>query len=145
MEGNAQIAKNAYRAFNRGGVDAILEFLSPDIEWRMWEQFTRRSRVFFGHKGVREVLAMFEDTLDEFRAEPHEFIEEAEFIVVPVRLHGLTKGTGEAQSFEVVQVWQVREDRLAHRLDVYSELQEALDAVRSRGGESDPSKSSGAA
>jgi len=126
--GNAEIARRAYEAFNRGGVDAILEFLDPDIEWRMWERFTRRARVYHGHEGVRKVLAMFEENLDDFVADPHEFIEAGGSVVVPVRLYGHAKGTGEPQSFELVQVWANRDGK-AYRLDVYSELSEALEAL----------------
>lgn len=129
---NAEIARRAYDAFNRGGVEAVLEFLDPQIEWRMWERFARRSRVYHGHDGVRQVDAIFEENLDDFAADPHEFIEAGDSVVVPVRLHGRAKGTGEEQSFELVQVWTARDGR-AYRLDVYSELDEALEAVSSRG------------
>lgn len=129
----AQIAERAYGAYNRGGVEAILEFLDPDVEWRMWERFARNERVYRGHAGVREVLGVFEENLDDFRVEPHEFIEVGDRVVVPVRLHGRPKGTDSRQSFELVQVWATRDDRTAHRLDVYEELEEALEAARAPG------------
>lgn len=126
--GNVEIARRAYEAFNRGGVEAILDFIDPEIEWHMWERFTRRSRVYHGYDGVRQVLSMFEENLDGFVAEPHDFIETPDHVVVPVRLRGQAKGTGEEQSFELVQVWAARNGR-AFRLNVYSELEEALEAV----------------
>ena len=124
--GIAEIARRAYEAFNRGGVDAILEFLDPEIEWRMWEEFARGSRVYHGHGGVREVLALFEENLDGFRADPHEFIELPHCVVVPVRLHGTVRGTTEEQSYEVAQVWATRDGLRAYRLDVYANREEAL-------------------
>ncbi len=107
----------------------------------MWERFTRRSRVYHGHDGVRQVLAMFDENLDEFRADPHDYIVAGERIVVPVRLHGRTKGSGEEQSFELVQVWTTPDDHTASRLDVYSDLEEALEAV----GAPNPASPEGAA
>jgi ketosteroid isomerase-like protein len=129
--GIAEIARRAYEAFNRGGVDAILEFLDPNIEWHMWERFARSSRVYHGHDGVREVLSLFEEQLDGFRADPHEFVDRGEHVVVPVRLHGTVKGSGKEQSYEVVQVWATRDGRRACRLDVYGSREEAIAATGS--------------
>lgn len=134
---NTEIASAAYRAFNLGGVDAILEYLDPEIEWHMWEQFSRGSRVFRGHAGVREVLAAFEDNYDNFRADPGELIESDGRVVAPVRLHGEVKGTGEHHSFELVQVWTARDGK-AIRLDVYSTLEDAwreLEGTSDSGGD----------
>lgn len=127
--GIGEIARRAYEAFNRGGVDAILEFLDPEIEWRMWEEFARGSRVYRGHDGVREVLALFDESIDGFRADPHEFIELPECVVVPVRLHGTVRGTGEEQAYELTQVWATRDGNRAYRLDVYASRDEALAAA----------------
>lgn len=133
-----KLARRAYEAFNRGGVDAILEFLDPDVEWHMWESFARDGRVYRGHDGVREVLGIFNENLDGFRADPHDFIEVGDRVVVPVDLHGRQKGTGERQSYELVAVWAIRDDRTAYRLDLYEELSDALEAAESAA--SDPAR-----
>lgn len=125
----ADIARRAYEAFNRGGVEAILEFLDPDIEWRMWERFARDERVYHGHDGVREVIAIFEENLDGFRVDPHEFIEVGERVLVPVRMRGCPKGTDVEQSFELVQVWETRDGSHASRLEVYETVDEAMAAI----------------
>jgi ketosteroid isomerase-like protein len=135
---NARLAKRAYEAFNRGGVEAILAFLDPDIEWRMWDGFARGRRVYRGHEGVREVLAVFDENLDGFRADPHRFIEIGESVVVPVNLHGREKGTGEEQSYEVVAVWAIRDHRTARRLELYASLEAAIDAAESAAGRGAP-------
>lgn len=130
-EENVEIARRAYRAFNRGGVEAILEFLHPEIEWHISEHFARRARVLHGHAGVRQVLSMFEENFDDFRLEPREPIEEADAVVVPVHMHGRAKGTGDEQSFDLVHVWESEAGR-AFRLCAYSSVEEALSAVRER-------------
>lgn len=127
---DAEIAAAAYRAFNLGGIEAILDYLDPGIEWRMWPEFSREPRIFRGHDGVREVLALFEDNYEAFRADPHEVIETESRVVVPVRLHGVERGSGEHHSFELVQVWTTREQR-AVRLDVYASIEEARAATGS--------------
>jgi ketosteroid isomerase-like protein len=127
-EERAEVARRAYVAFNSGGVEAILEFLDPDIEWRMWEQFSREPRVFHGHDGVREVLSLFQENYDDFSAQPREFIPAEGSVVVPVSLRGRAKGTGEEASFELVHVWSGPTARPV-RLDVYASVEEALKAA----------------
>ena len=127
-EERAEVARRAYVAFNSGGVEAILEFLDPDIEWRMWERFSREPRVFNGHDGVREVLALFQENYDDFSAEPREFIPAEGAVIVPVSLRGRAKGTGEEASFDLVHVWSGPTPRPV-RLDVYSSVEEALMAA----------------
>jgi ketosteroid isomerase-like protein len=88
----------------------------------------REPRVYEGHDGVREVLSMFESEFDDFAVEPHEFIDAGDRVVVPVRLGGKARGSGEETGFELVHVWTARGNRGA-RLDVYSSKGEALKAV----------------
>jgi ketosteroid isomerase-like protein len=94
----------------------------------MYERFARGPHVYHGHEGVREVNRVFEENLDDLGAEPHEFIDAGDAVVVPVRFYGKAKGTGEELSFELVHVWTARGER-ASRLDVYSSKEEALAAV----------------
>ena len=126
-----EIARRAYAAFSRSGVEGILGFLDPEIEWRMWEEFARGSRLFHGHGGVREVLTLFTENFDDFRAEADEFIDaDDERIVVSVHLSGRAKGSGEEQHFDLFHLWTIR-DGCAVRLDAYGTREEALEAARS--------------
>ena len=127
-EENIQIARRAYAAFNAAGIDGILDFLDPEIEWRMWEQFAREPRIYRGHDGVREVLGVFRENFDDFAAEPTEFIDAGDHVVVPVRLTGKEKGSGGSSVFELVHVWTANGER-AVRLDVYASRAEALDSL----------------
>lgn len=122
---NVALAQEAYDAFNRRDVDAVLERLDPRIEWRMHEQFTRAPRVFRGHEGVREVFNTFHENFDEFRTDPEEFIELEDRLVVPVRMHGRQRGSGAPAEFRLVQVWTTRAG-LGVVLDVYSTKDEAF-------------------
>jgi ketosteroid isomerase-like protein len=129
-----EVARRAYEAFNSGGVEAILEFLDPEIEWRMWEQFSSEPRVFHGHDGVREVLSLFEENYDDFCAEPSEYIEADEAVIVQVQLRGKAKGTRDEAAFDLVHVWSGPTPRPV-RLDVYTSIDEALEATGRLGSE----------
>jgi ketosteroid isomerase-like protein len=127
-EANIEIARRAYAAFSLSGIEGILPYLDPEIEWRMWERFSREPRIFRGHDGVRKAIGIFEENYDDFKAEPKEFIDAGDCVVVPVTLSGNVKGTGKPAEFDLVQVWTARGTRAA-RLDVYSSREEALAAV----------------
>jgi hypothetical protein len=94
----------------------------------MWERFAREPRIYHGYAGVREALGVFTENFEEFGADPHEFIDAGDKVVVPVRLHGTSKGNAEESSFELVQVWTTDSGR-ARRLDVYDSKDDALQAA----------------
>ena len=129
--GNVEIARSAYDAFNRRGVEGILDFLDPAIEWRAWERFSRDTHVDHGHEGARRVLAVYEENISELRVEPHEFIDAGEHVVVPFRLHGRARGSGEAVGYELVHVWTLPAggDGKATSVVVYDSKEEALRSV----------------
>jgi ketosteroid isomerase-like protein len=121
---NVEIVRQGYRAFAEGGVEAILEFIHPDIEWHMSAAFTRSPRVYRGHDGVREVFRFFNELIDDLRADPHEFIEADDRVIVPLRMHGRLKETGEPVAYELVQVWTGRDGK-AIRLVTYPDRETA--------------------
>lgn len=127
-ESEVRLARQAYAAFNRGDIEGALQHLDPEIAWRMSDQFTRTERVFHGHSGVREVFGMFNEVLDELRAEVRQMHDAGHAVVAEVRLSGLLKGTSDPAAYDLVQVWSIR-DRKAVRLDVYPTLEDAWAAI----------------
>ena len=136
-EANIRMARTAYAAWNRGDLAGVLDGLDPEIEWHMWSGFTRTGRVFQGHDGVREVYRSFDEGFEDFHTAPHEFLVIHGRVVVPVTLSGVPRGGGERVSFELVQVWTVREDR-AVRLDVHPTLEQARAAIEAEGSPGGP-------
>lgn len=123
---NVEIVRRGYKAFREGGVEAILEFLDPEIEWHMSAAFTSASRIYRGHDGVREVFRFFTERIDELGADPHEFIEAGDGVIVPVRMHGRLRETGEPVAYELVQVWTGRDGR-AIKLVTYPDIETVAD------------------
>jgi ketosteroid isomerase-like protein len=122
---NVEVVRRGYRAFEEGGVEAILEFLDPAIEWHMSAVFTHTPRVFRGHDGVREVFRFFDDAIDDLGADPHEFIDAGDRVIVPVRLHGRLRSGGEPVAYELVRVWLGRDGK-AIRLVAYPDREAAI-------------------
>ena len=124
-----ETARKGYEAFRRKGVEGILEYLDPEIEWKAWAQFAREPSLTRGHEGVRHLFTLYGENFEDLRAEPHEFIEAGEdMVVVPFTLAGTEKGTGRAVEWELVHVWTVP-DGVATRLEVYDSKPDALRAV----------------
>ena len=132
-EGDEELAREAYAAFNRGDLPGALRRLDPEIEWHMSSRFARGARVYRGHDGVRAIFANFAETFDDFRTEPLEVIDTGERLVVPVRMTGRQRGDGGPVEIELVQVWTTRR-QLAVRLDVFLSMDDAMSFV-SGGGE----------
>ena len=130
---NVEIVRSGYRAFGKGGAEAILEFLDPGIEWHMSAVFTRTPRVFRGHDGVREVFRFFDELIENLGADPHEFIDAGDRVIVPVRMHGRLRESGEPVAYELVQVWLGRDGK-AIRLVTYPDREAAMaDATAASG------------
>jgi ketosteroid isomerase-like protein len=108
---NVEIVRRGYRAFAEGGVEAILQFIDPEIEWHMSAAFTDEPHVFQGHDGVREVFRFFNERIEDLGADPHEFIEAGDRVIVPVRMHGRLRESGEPVAYELVQVWLGRDGK----------------------------------
>jgi ketosteroid isomerase-like protein len=126
---NVETARKGYEAFRRKGVEGILEYLHPEIEWRAWSQFAREPNLTRGRDGVRRLFTLYGEHFDNLRAEPHEFIEAGDDrVVVPFRLVGTEKGTGREVAWELVHVWTA-DDGQARQLEVYESKADALRAV----------------
>ena len=121
---NVEIVRRGYRAFRNGGVEAILELLDPRIEWHMSAAFTHEPRIYRGHDGVREVFAFFDERIQELGAEPHEFIDAGDRVIVPLRMSGRLRDTGEPVAYELVQVWTGRDGK-AIKLVTYPDTRAA--------------------
>jgi ketosteroid isomerase-like protein len=58
--------RQAYESFAAGDVQAILDFLDPDVEWRMADD-EPDSRTLRGHQQVLQLWAETVDTFESFR------------------------------------------------------------------------------
>ena len=68
-QSNVDVARQAYDAYNREGINGILGYLDPDVEWRNPED-APIAGVFVGHRGVIEWQRLTDEVWDEVRLEP---------------------------------------------------------------------------
>jgi ketosteroid isomerase-like protein len=65
------------------------------------------------------------DNFEDLGADPHEFIDAGNRVIVPVRMHGRLRDAGEPVAYELVQVWLGRNGK-AIRLVTYPDREAAI-------------------
>lgn len=121
------VLARAYDAWNRRDVDAGLELMHPDIEWR-----APPDSPFAGpYRGCGELRRFFMsmlETFDELRREPVEFIERGDEVIVPVQSYVRGAGSGVGVDVALIDVWEFREG-LAIRYEVHPDTPEVRAAL----------------
>ena len=121
------LARRAYAAFNTGGLEAIIPFLDPEIEWSEGTDVPE-PHVYRGHDGVRRQHEQFTDAWESFRLEPERFVDAGDRLVVVLHLWARGKGSGVEIESRVAHVWTVRDEK-ATELQMYMSPENALEAV----------------
>jgi ketosteroid isomerase-like protein len=115
--------------FNRGRLDAALDsYVDPEVEVEYHGIRLDAHATYHGHAGVRAVVAEFQESFPDYRAEVEEFIDAGEDVVVAVHYSGHGKISGIEADLRVGQVWTVRDSKLV-RWRIYRSKAEALEAV----------------
>jgi ketosteroid isomerase-like protein len=123
-----ETVQEIYAAFGRGDVPAILERLSPDVEWEYdasptevpWLQPRK------GRAGAAEFFASLAN-LEFQHFEPRMFLAEGSTVVVLVDVDATVLKTGlRAREIDEVHIWHFGDDglvtRFRHRADTLKHL-----------------------
>lgn len=100
---------------------------SPEVELE-WLATGIETRTFRGADGVLQALREWIEPFKEYYAEPLDFIEVAEFVVVPTRQWGIGQVSGARTELAVTHVYEFRDNQIV-RLTDYDTTEEALEAV----------------
>lgn len=130
---SVQILKDAYAAFGKGDIPAVVGMMNPAIEWH--EPGLRGypppggDRIYLGPKSVAErVLAALPEAWDKFNVIPEEFLGTGERVAVVGRFSGTAKDTGRALDVPFVHIWTVRDGTLC-RFQDYTDTAKVLHAL----------------
>ena len=109
---NVAIVRRSYDAFARDDMDGVLGDMAPDI---LWEQAQGLPHGGVYH-GLDEVRRNIFDPLDrdwwaEFGAEPDDFLDAGDDVVVLGRYRGVAKGTGKRLDVPFVHVWTLEDGK----------------------------------
>jgi ketosteroid isomerase-like protein len=103
---NVATVRRSYEAFERGDMDAVVADMHPEIEWHQ-AQGLQHGGLYRGLDEVRRAIfdPLGEDWWDEFSAEPDEFLDAGDEVVVLGRYRGRAKGTGKRLDVPYVHIW----------------------------------------
>jgi ketosteroid isomerase-like protein len=128
-EENVEVAWRASRAWNEGGIDALLHYLDPGVEWHGSAE-GMLPRAFHGHDGVRDYLERVGEVFDERRLEPLEVIDvDDERVISVTRIVGRSEKFGTELSADSAWLITFGTNRKAVHIEAFTDKAQALEAV----------------
>jgi uncharacterized protein len=111
-EQDVETVRGGYDAFNSGNPGGVLERLDADVEWIEPGGGNAPSGTFKGPQSVGdEVFSVLPQYYDEFRADPENFDDQGEKIVVTGRFKGRAKSGAELDAaFE--HVYEMKDGKI---------------------------------
>jgi ketosteroid isomerase-like protein len=126
-EENVDKARDFIAAYNRRDFDAAVESFDPEIEWVLPAR--QRSDSCRGPEEVKRFWEGLDETFEELRLNPQEFIDAGDRVATRLRHSGRGKESGLEIDEELYhQVVTFRDGRMV-RIEYFAEWAEALEAA----------------
>jgi ketosteroid isomerase-like protein len=124
---DAQRLRGLYAQFARGDLDAVVEYLDPDVEWHNPE-YAVEPGIRRGADQFRAAMALLHDSFEyeEFDVEEITQINDSLFAAIRVRVSG--KGSGAPIDERFFHVWRLRAGK-AISMKWFADRDEALAAA----------------
>ena len=129
MSENLEVARRQFESFDAGGLDAMVEFWHPEIDWRAVEGAADDAGVLRGSDAMHRY---YEDWIDAFEmittTVEEVLLDEGECLVVKLRVAGRGRASGAPGDANYFVLYTIR-DGLIVRGREYSTGEEALEAA----------------
>ena len=127
LTANAQMARAAYEAWNRGDIEAALEYAHPDV------RFVQDARIpgavdLQGREAVKSWLKSFYETWEEFQLTLERVESRGDRVLILARIRAKGRMSEAHVEQRIGHVFTVR-DRLTTEWRSYADPEEALEAV----------------
>ena len=127
---SVEMVRPAWEAWARGDLEAVMATFDDEVEWdtTRYEGWPETG-IYKGRDAVREFFIAWRDSWDQYEVGVDEYIDAGEDCVVVVAWQ---RGIGRDSQVPVEMHWaQViyLRDGLGHRLQVWSDIDAALEAV----------------
>jgi ketosteroid isomerase-like protein len=94
-EENVEILRRGFKEFARGDLDAMLERMDPDVDWQPANAPILGVETIRGREALREFFTRdLLEGFDEFRAEPLDYEDLGDAVLVTVRYTARGESTG---------------------------------------------------
>jgi uncharacterized protein len=112
--GNIEVVKDAYAAFGRGDVPAILQSLTDDVTWHlMGPSEIPYAGLRHGRAGAAAFFSLLAGSDDVQLFEPRRFLADGDVVVVLGRYEARVKSTGKVAKTDWVHVFEFRDGKVA--------------------------------
>jgi ketosteroid isomerase-like protein len=126
---NETTVRDAVAAFNRGDLDAWLEYFTDDIDYRAVEGAPDDHGPIEGKDALRAYVEDWRETFDDFRTEPTELIDAGEDRAIAVmRISGRARLSGVEVDLTFAVVYTLRDGKVARGREYWTRDQ-ALEAA----------------
>ena len=126
---NIQTVRDAAAAFNRGDVEAWLEYLADDIDYRAIVGALDDRGPMHGKDAVRAHMQDWLDMFDDLKVEPMELIDAGEDQVIAIpRISGRAKLSGVETDLTYAALYTIRDGKVARGREYWTKEQ-ALEAA----------------
>jgi ketosteroid isomerase-like protein len=128
-QANVELVRSALTVLSDHGVDALVEFLHPEINWRAMEGAPDDVGEMQGIEAARRYVEDWFETFDDFTTIPEELLDAGEDRVVGVlHVSGCAKLSGITTELRYAALYTLRDDKIA-RIREYGDREEALEAA----------------
>ena len=117
---NVQTIKDAYAAFGRGDVAAILALLTDDVTWELpGPAEIPYAGLRRGRDGAAEFFRRLAESDEVQVFEPRRFLADGNLVVVLGRYEARVKATGKTAADDWVHVFEFRDGKVASWKEYY--------------------------
>jgi uncharacterized protein len=127
--GNADLIRPIYEEWGRGNWRPRFDVYAPDMEWGWSDDFPELAGVWRDQEDPNPRLKAWLAAWEDWRAEPEEFVEIGDHVVVLALYRGFGKGSGVEIRQEGAHVFRLRDGKVV-RLEIFANRQKAMESVR---------------
>jgi ketosteroid isomerase-like protein len=124
---NLDKARDFIEAYNERDFDRATANFDPDIDWVLPEHQASDSA-----RGIPGVLRFFkgiDETMEELRLDPQEYVDEGDMVATRLRHHGRGRGSGVEIDTELYHQVATFRDGVIVRMEYVATWQEALELL----------------
>lgn len=129
---NVDKARDFITAYNRRDFDAAMEFFDPEIDWVLPARQAADSAR--GTAAIRRFFEELDESFEEFRLEPQEFVDAGDMVATRLRYYGRGKGSGVEIETEMYHQVATFRDGIIVRMEYVTSWPAALEALSGRAG-----------
>jgi len=127
---NVEVVGDYLRAFADGGIDAMVEFMDRDVDWRAIEGAPDDVGEMHGRAAMRRYIQEWVEMFDDITNVPEEILDPGDDRVLAVQhVTGRAKGSGIETELRYAVVYTLRDGKIVHARE-YIDRQQAVEAAR---------------